>query len=90
MPLPRSRFTRLSALPPKGYAAVDDALSHPPATMAGMRIEQSRRLPDGRVLTWDRVRQVQACATALDYNTDGKVDGVPISDDELGQLILGR
>jgi hypothetical protein len=58
--------------------------------MAGMRIEQSRRLPDGRVLTWTRVRQAQACSTALDYNTDGAIDGVPIDDQELGRLILGR
>jgi hypothetical protein len=55
-----------------------------------VRIEQQRRLPDGRVLTWVRVRQAQACATALDYNSYGKVDGVLISDRELGRLILGR
>ncbi len=65
-------------------------LSHPLATMAGIRIEQSRRLHDGRVLTWVRVRQAQACATALDYNSYGKVDGVLISDDELRRMLLGR
>jgi hypothetical protein len=65
-------------------------MSHSAATMAGMRIEQSRRLPDGRLLTWVRVRQAQACSTALDYNTDGAIDGVPISDAELQRMILGR
>ncbi len=64
-------------------------VSHPSATMQGMKIEQSRRLPDGRALTWTRVRQTQACSTALDYNTDGAIDGMPIGDDELGRLILG-
>jgi hypothetical protein len=58
--------------------------------MSGVRIDQSRRLPDGRVLSWTRVRQAQACATALDFNTDGMVDGVPIGDDELRRMILGR
>jgi hypothetical protein len=55
-----------------------------------VRIDEQRRLRDGRLLTWVWVRQTQACATALDYNTDGKVDGVPISDDELQRMILGR
>ncbi len=75
--LGRSLAIRLVAVPPRR----DDR---------PVKIEQSRRLPDGRVLTWTRVRQTQACSTALDYNTDGKVDGGPISDDELGRLILGR
>lgn len=36
------------------------------------------------------MRQTQACATALDFNSDGAVCGVPIEDDELQRLILGR
>jgi hypothetical protein len=42
--------------------------------MASVRIDRQRQLPDGRLLTWTRVRQAQACATPLDYNTDDKVD----------------
>ncbi len=55
-----------------------------------MRTKRSRRLPNGRVLTWIDVWRRAACSTVEDYNTDGKADGVPIGDDELRRLILGR
>ena len=53
-----------------------------------MRTERSRRLRDGRLLTWVHVQRRAACATAEDYYTEGSVDGVPIDDIELARLVL--
>ena len=55
-----------------------------------MRTERSRRLPEGRTLTWVDVWRRQACATVEDYATEGAIDGVPVRDDELRRLLLGR
>lgn len=55
-----------------------------------MRTSRSRRLPDDRLLTWVDVWRRQACSTVEDYATDGAIDGVPISDDELRRRLLGQ
>ncbi len=55
-----------------------------------MRTERSRRLPDVRTLSWVDVWRRQACATVEDYATEGAIHGVPISDDELRRMLVGR
>jgi hypothetical protein len=51
---------------------------------------ESRRLPDGRLLTWIHHQQSNASGVVMsEWNSDGRLDDRPIGSNELESLLRG-
>jgi hypothetical protein len=56
--------------------------------MVDSHLAKSRRLPDGRWLTWFVTVRSAGDGLPTSVVTGGRLDGVPITDERLAQLLL--